>query len=276
MFKKILVPIDFSETARAALQYALEASKHWKSREIHVIHVFTPEVPGDSLVIPSVESFLQAKEEALKDFVNGVEKPKGVRVSSELLIGFPADIITEQSPDYELIVMGTTGASGWINRVFGSVSIAVAQRAKCPVLLIPNDSVYQELRHMVFACDIHAIDSDVVDYLKNINSEIKTTLHFVHVRSEETPDAFEDAKEQLLADLFKTGEPPFGFEINEVDEKGQSIAEAIRDYADSHKADAIALVTYHRGIWEQLFHKSQTKQIAQHTRLPLLVFHAGD
>ncbi len=276
MFKKILVPIDFSDTARAALQYAIEAGKHWKSRAIHVIHVFTPEVPGDSLVIPSVEAFLQAKEEALKSFVSGIEKPTGVTITSELLIGFPADVITEQSTEYELIIMGTTGSSGWINRVFGSVSIAVAQRAKCPVLLIPNNSVYSELKHLVFACDIHAIDSEVVDYLKNINNTIKTTLHFIHVRADEEPDAFEEAKEQLLNDLFKNGEPPFGFEINEVEENGHSVAEAISEYALSHNADAIAMVTYHRGIWEQLFHKSQTKQIAQHTQLPLLVFHAGD
>lgn len=275
MFKKILVPVDFSDTAQGALRYAVKAAGQWESSEVRVVHVFAPEVPGDSVVIPNIETFLEAKEQALRDFVGGIEHPKDLKLTTELLIGFPADVIADVSPEYDLVVMGTTGAGGWLNRLLGSVSIAVAQRARCPVMLIPNDTSYTEMRHLVFACDINSVDGAVVKILKKISTDIKTTLHFLHVRQEtEAPGAFDEAKVKLIEDLFKGGEPPFGFEIAEV--SGDSVSEAVGAYATEHQANAVGMVTRHRGLFEQIFHKSQTKDLALHTKLPLVVFHTED
>lgn len=275
MFKKILVPVDFSETAQGALRYAVKAASQWESVEVHVVHVFAPEVPGDSVVIPNIETFLEAKEKALKDFVSEVNPPEGIKLTTELLIGFPADVIADVSSDYGLIIMGTTGAGGWLNRLLGSVSVAVAQRARCPVMLIPNDTLYTKMSHLVFACDIKAVDSPVMKLLKKISTETKTTLHFLHVRQEaEAPGAFDEAKIKLMEDIFKGGEPPFGFEIAEV--SGDSISDAVGTYASEHHANAVGMVTRHRGLFEQLFHKSQTKDLAMHTKLPLVVFHTDD
>ncbi|MFM9952206.1 MAG: universal stress protein [Saprospiraceae bacterium] len=50
----------------------------------------------------------------------------------------------------------------------------------------------------------------------------------------------------------------------------------MNQYAEMEKIDLIVMATRHRSFWEQLFHKSQTKQMALHTHLPMLVLHQGD
>lgn len=275
MFKKILVPVDFSETARGAFLYAVRAAKEWQSSVVHVVHVFTPEVPGDATVFPNIEAFLEVKERSLHEFAKGIEVPDGLQLTTQLEIGFPSDVLANISDEFDLIIMGTTGASDWLNRILGSVSVAVAQRARCPVLLIPKQKTFSPLSNIVFACDIQMMDEDVVSLIKAINTDLKASLHFVHVRQPgETSNTFEETKVNLIEGLLSKKEPPFDFEVMEVE--GSNIAESVSQVAHEKDADAVAMITKHRGLWEQLFHKSQTRQIALHTSIPLMVFHTGD
>ena len=56
-------------------------------------------------------------------------------------------------------------------------------------------------------------------------------------------------------------------------ESGKNIEKAILNYTDNHPTDLVVMVSNKGNLFYNLFHKSITKQIAMHTKLPLLVLH---
>lgn len=275
--KKILIPTDFSETARDAYAYALDYCKNLGDPcGVKVVHVFMPEAASTPTFIPPVQEFMELKEKTLKEFAHNlaVEKPANVgEVETEQLIGFPGDEIIELSKTFDLIIMGTTGDGGFLEKLFGSVSTIVAQRAHCPVLLVPHGAKYTAPEQILYSSSADAADERLIEQLIHFNKPFQARIHFVHVEREGDA-AFSKSKEEIFEELFEAGEPPFAFEFANI--KSPEIDTSINQYAEMEKIDLIVMATRHRSFWEQLFHKSQTKKMALHTHLPMLVLHQGD
>lgn len=273
--KKILVPTDFSNTSRNALHYAFQLAVALEAESIDVVHVFLPETAGEADFIPPVAQLMESRREMLNTFVEESTKEAGplpCPVSPDVLVGFPGDELTQASEDYGLIVMGTTGQSGVLEKIFGSVSSSVSQRAYCPVLLVPHDARFRPIRHIVYASNYESAEKEMIDKLAEFNRHFKAHVHFVHVkRKKDIPIEFARTKEEIFQELFKDGEPDFAFDVAEVE--NEDVAEGLSAYADEKKTEMAVMVTRHRSIWESMLHRSQTKRMALATHIPLMVLH---
>jgi nucleotide-binding universal stress UspA family protein len=141
MYKRIVVPLDGSELAEAALPYAEELAARLGSG-ITLIHVYESD---DEKHHRMPELYIQKMVETTK---RGVKKrlpagrKEGVQAGSALLAGHTAEQIVDYA-DREgagLIVMATHGRSGIRRWVLGNVASKVARAAKMPVFLIRIDS----------------------------------------------------------------------------------------------------------------------------------------
>jgi len=137
MFRKILVAVDGSEQAAAALQVAIDLAQRYRAG-LGLLHAF-PHV-SDLLGTPNYESLLSARAtagEALLEATRG-QIGDAVPVETQLMEGPPAQAILRvaQEDGYGLIVMGSRGRGHVAGMLLGSVSNAVAQRAHCPVLIV--------------------------------------------------------------------------------------------------------------------------------------------
>lgn len=273
--KKILVPTDFSDTSRNALCYALELAPKIGAEIINIVHVFLPETAGEADFIPPVAQLMESRQEMLQSFVKDSLSEAGqppCPIKHEVLVGFPGDEITQASEEHDMIVMGTTGQSGVLEKIFGSVSSSVSQRAFCPVLLVPHDARFQPIRHIVYASNYESADREMVDKVTEFNKAFKAHIHFVHVRKDkEEASRFSKAKEEIFRELFDEGEPGFAFDVAEVE--NEDVAEGLSQYAEAKKAELAVMVTRHRSIWQSLLHRSQTKRMALATHVPLMVLH---
>ncbi|MBK7873412.1 MAG: universal stress protein [Saprospiraceae bacterium] len=269
MIKNILVPIDFSETAKNAFFYAQALAKV-VGANLKIVHVFMPSAESEyPNFVPPVADYLKVREEMLKDFMLEVDPEK--KIENDILIGFAADEIINLSKHYDLVVMGTTGSGGILNKLFGSVSSNCAQRAHCPVMLVPKEATFKSFKEILYASNYESADNELIETLIDFNNPFNASIHFVHVRSDESN--FEKTKEEIFGELFKGGEPSFGFHIAETD--AETVAEGLSEYALAHHADLIVMAHRHRNFWEGFFHKSQTKQLALAAQLPLLIFHCN-
>lgn len=276
--KNILVPTDFSDTSKCAFFYARRLAEALGEVNIKLVHVFMPAVESEyPNFVPPVSEFLKVRKEMLKEFREEAcreaeESSQACEVEEELLIGFPADEISRVSAEYDLIVMGTTGDSDLLNKIFGSVSSAVARRADCPVILVPRDMEYQGFNHILYASNYESADEEMVEELLDFNRPFNACIHFVHVREEEEEEeAYEKSKEDIFDELFEDGEPGFSFQMAEV--SGKSVAEGLNDYAKKNRIDLAVIVNHRRHFWDNFLHKSQTKRMALTSRIPLMVLH---
>ncbi len=151
MIEKILVPLDGSEAADKALDFALDLAQKY-SAKIELLSVVPP-VPMPSAAYTASEmspispvvmdkylNELKAKHEKLLS--EGVQKAKekgdDLEVSTRLMEGRPSEKIVETAEDgsFDIVVMGSRGIGGVKKFLLGSVSDRVADEAPCPVLIV--------------------------------------------------------------------------------------------------------------------------------------------
>lgn len=139
--KRILCPVDFSETSGHAVDHAVALAR-WYNASITALHVRSPmfmPVPG----LPAPEKRVTEDElrrlqaETLACFESATATGVGVDVLVEA--GQAAREILDRAVALpaNLIVMGTHGAGGFEHLVLGSVTEKVLRKAPCPVLTVP-------------------------------------------------------------------------------------------------------------------------------------------
>ena len=139
MYKRILVPTDGSEFARKAELHALFLAKV-SGAEIIALSVSENQfITGISVTdeIEQLNLILKDRcEEDLKEFEE--MNDDGVKISSIIREGSPANVILDVAveEDIDLIVIGSSGKSGFDRFILGSVSDKVVNAAKCPVLVV--------------------------------------------------------------------------------------------------------------------------------------------
>jgi nucleotide-binding universal stress UspA family protein len=147
MYKRILAPIDGSDTAAHALEFALKTAREHHAELVPLYVVDVPmlayDTPGGDPTIVR-DALLQEgeylKTEALAAMQR--EKVKGAPLVVETSVpgGDIAQCILEEvrATHADLVVMGTHGRRGVRRLVLGSVAERFLRISCCPVLLIPG------------------------------------------------------------------------------------------------------------------------------------------
>lgn len=141
-YSKILVPVDFSDKSRHALETALEIAAFYKS-DVIVCHVI-PLVMVASPLFPhySAQKDRDREEEEEKAALLEVRKLAGQVAGRELQMAIlrgdaPAEIVSyAEHEGCDLIVMSSTGRTGLKRMLLGSVADRVIRHAHCGVLVV--------------------------------------------------------------------------------------------------------------------------------------------
>lgn len=140
--ERILVPVDFSDCSKKALQYAIPFATQFRA-EMVFLHVFTVhytagwefEVAGYD---PLIERDLQKDVEKRLAALIQETVPADISTKIEMRNGSPAIEIVNAAKDLDvsLIVMSTHGHTGRVHAFIGSVASDVTRLAPCPVLVV--------------------------------------------------------------------------------------------------------------------------------------------
>jgi nucleotide-binding universal stress UspA family protein len=142
--KNILVPIDFSAISRHALHHARRIGEltHARITLLHVIEPYIDSIGGDAGVIAALTELVQEMESQrskdLQKISRAMMKRSGVKVRTMVMIGAIASTIGKKAAETraDLIIMGTHGASGFIENLMGSNTYRVATLSRIPVLSV--------------------------------------------------------------------------------------------------------------------------------------------
>lgn len=140
---KILVAIDGSEMSLKAADYGIEFAKKYNSKllVLHVIHVHAAGLmyTTESAFKQFIEKSKKESEEWFRD-IREESKKQGVEITTETveeMYSIPGAIIKraeEESAD--VIIVGSTGKSGFKQLFLGSVATDVVRYSKYPVFVI--------------------------------------------------------------------------------------------------------------------------------------------
>jgi len=144
--QSILVPTDFSEGSRAALDYAMFMARQIGAR-LEILHVWEApyyllqdamlSLPGQSPQ-PLGRYARDLTQREMEKLVTEVRSTSDLRVQGGVESGSPAKTIIElaEAGGHDMIIMGTHGRGGLRHLFTGSVAEKVVRGAPCPVLTI--------------------------------------------------------------------------------------------------------------------------------------------
>jgi nucleotide-binding universal stress UspA family protein len=140
LFRRILVPHDFSRHATRSLQLAARMAAG--GGRLHVLHVIAPFPPVTAHIVASrtwipEEEVLADTGQRLEALVDrslpGRSRPP---IEVSVVIGDPMDRILAAAKKADLIVMSTAGRTGLPHLLIGSVAEKVVRHAPIPVLTL--------------------------------------------------------------------------------------------------------------------------------------------
>lgn len=277
--KKILVPTDFSDQARIALDFALQIAQK-AGAAIKLIHVFEYPVASayGSVEVVGIDPMegedLRSKMEESKanlDKMVAEFNTDGVSIESDIKVGNPFVNISSELKDEEvdLVVMGTRGTSGMEEALIGSNTEKVVRHAKCPVISVKEETNFDDIDKIVFASNFKDDEPVLLQHLREMQALFNAKIHFVRVNTLNNfePDPY--AKKRIRGWLKENGFEGNEFRIyNDVDEE-----DGIMHYAEEIDADMIAMGTHGRSFLGRLFSGSLAEDMVNHARRPIWTYH---
>lgn len=277
--KKILLPTDFSNNSWTAIAYAFQLFKN-ETCKFYLLNAYTPVIYHVEYVLiePAQFGIYDAvKENSLKkldEFETRIKKefnnPKHTIETMAVfntLVSEIKEIVDEKSIDY--IVMGTKGATGIKEVLFGTNTVHVFKNAKCPVLAIPDGFAFEAPHEVLFPTDYKIDYKDkhikpITDILSFYNSRI----NILHAAYGYDLSEKQEANKKKLETIFKKTTQLFH------SVSGQTVAEAIDNFQLRAKINLLVMINNKHSFFENLFFKNTINQIGFHLNIPFLVIPA--
>ncbi len=277
--KKILLPTDFSENSLNAIRYAVQLFKDQKCNFI-LLNTYTPVIyhvqymEVGAAQFGLLDALREKSQNGLKTVQDTIEKefpnPKHFfsRISAFNMLVSEIELLYEEKT-MDMIVMGTQGASGLKEVLFGSNMIHVLKNSKCPLLAVPSAYTFQAPHELLFPSD-YGVDFEErhVSEIKNIASLFAARLHILHVTNADELTASQEENKQKLATHFK-GISHLFHTVHHHD-----IGVAISEFQSQSRIDFLAMLNNKHSFFENLFFGSKVKRIGLHLDTPFLVIPA--
>ncbi|WP_299364355.1 universal stress protein [Winogradskyella sp.] len=263
--KRILVPVDFSDTSKNALRYAISLFDN-DQLEITVLHIYGTQ--STALMMKSIDRILISDaEDHMNTLIKEMEAEAPLVVfKTKLSKNYPVSTISEMASrgNFDFIVMGTKGVSGLKEVFMGSVAGGVVSKSIVPVIVVPLDYELKAIKNVVFAIGDDSIDDiAVLKSLRDIVELHNSHLEILHISENGLPD-FKDTISSL-EDLNPT--------FTNKKAKGEDLNKQLNVHINNNDVDLLCLVNTKKDFFDRLLSGSVTLKQTFNSPVPILVLH---
>ncbi|HEX2164365.1 MAG TPA: universal stress protein [Thermoanaerobaculia bacterium] len=292
---RIVAATDFSPTAEAALDWALDLAGRHGAR-LTLLHALTLPAPLPDYVPPGGDFGDELQGVARRKLEETAARlgERGVEVAVELSLGVPSQTIVAFAQDSgaDLVVVGTRGLTGIGHLLLGSTAERVVQRARCPVLTVhPEDrGRHRPLRTIVLPTDFSAGSADAAAFavrlLARLEADARIVLvHAYHLPIEYTAYGPIPTSVRFLQDVGADAEAKLELAARELAREGLAVEavsregyppDVIVDEARRRDADLVAMGTHGRTGLAHLLLGSTAERVVQHAPCPVITVRQRD
>lgn len=269
--KSILVPIDFSQCSKNALNVAIQIAEKTKAA-IELVHIYDRPVIGfvDLNIDHSKHKQMQGEiDKKMKNFIADYSD-KNVELNRTIFNDISISDILDQPKfkDIDMVVMGSQGTSGLKELFIGSNTEKIVRKAKCPVLCLKEEHNIFKLENIVLASNFY---KELELIFPQIDSFLKVFKPHYHLLKVSTPNNFETTRfsrriMQAFIDRFKLD----NYSIHVYNDN--HVESGILNFAKEIDADAIVIATHGRRGLEHLINGSLAEDVVNHAVTPVLSF----
>jgi nucleotide-binding universal stress UspA family protein len=296
--KRILCPVDFSDTSRHALEHAF-AFARWYEARVTVLHVLSVPIPVMPLTgvplgasaLPPLQS--EDVSEEVRRFIGSTNGAAPDTADVAVVEGGAVREILRQAehPTVDLLVMGTHGRSGFEALFLGSVTEKVLRSTHVPVLTVPPAIERREsVAYKTILCPIEFSDSSTraLEYALTLAKETDARLILLHV-----VESLGDVTDPAEISGFTVQEYGRSLEENARARLRSAVPDEARvwckpqervlwgkvygvilDIAAQENAEVIVMGVHGRGVLNRRLFGSTTHRVIREARCPVLTLRA--
>ena len=180
------------------------------------------------------------------------------------LVSEVKELVAKKKIDY--VVMGTKGATGATEVLFGSNTVHVFKNLDCPILAVPAGFSFETPHEILFPTDY---EIDYKDHhlkpLIDITSLFNTRVNILNVSYGYDLSEDQEAYKNILQKSFEHVAHLFHSVSN------KDVAEAITEFQLKSRVNLLVMINNKHSFFENLFFKSTINQIGFHLNIPFLV-----
>jgi nucleotide-binding universal stress UspA family protein len=257
----IIVPVDFSQISLNAAQFAAKMIAGHYGATLYLFHTY--EKSKDA----------QKARESMDEFRDKLKE--GSMVKTETILEENDDFIEclerkIRHMDAELLVMAINEKNKFEQVISSSNSLRMIEKNLCPVLVIPSEAKYTEIKNVALASDFKDVRNAIpIVPVKRVLSLFKPSLHIVNINSEIYVSLNEEYLEQrrLMQEMFAEFNPEFYF-ITTYD-----FHQTLRQFIDDKNIDLVLTFPRSHSFINNLIKGNNTKKLVMESLVPVLAAH---
>lgn len=265
----VLLPTDFSDNSANAIRFALSLFSGTHAR-FYVLNV--QKAAGyatDDLLIASsgtsvYDAIVSDNKKKLEEFFTPLaEEFSDQEFSYELIVDFDTltDAIDQAVKRYEidLIVMGSNGATGAAEVLFGSNTLKTIRAVDHPLLIIPEGYQFQGINDILFTLhQDEEMEEDPTEIFRKLKQRFDARLTLLEILESEPTTTTANLEEQ--ADRYcRLKDIPFSM--------------AISAFVQLNPVDLNVLFARKEMLLKRFFMGSEANRVSYGTKVPLLILH---
>jgi nucleotide-binding universal stress UspA family protein len=275
--KQILVPTDFSTCADNAINFAVQSAKIIPVK-ITLLHSFevNNNIYTDYLGVNREfnMTMLNGIEEKMMQLKKSIFETDGMVVDTYISTNSLQEAITKfiKEKKVDLIVMGSLGASGMKEKLWGSRTGAVIGKSSVPVIVVPVEYEWKKPHNILLATNRFEKEAAILNYLFELAG-----LYMCQVQVAVFTDGDDDNAQTFLEHQQKISEYEEYLKETYKEETltsahihGEDFETTLQNFIKENDIDILVMVTYQNTFWNRIFNPSKTKRMSYHTNIPLL------
>lgn len=264
---KIILPLDFSENSKKALDFAvfLAGKKHASITLVHVIELVYDFASQAAVILDTMHSDAEAMiKKTIKQ-----HQSTGIQFDYVIKEGTASITVARIADELKanLIVMGTQGASGIKKALIGSTTVNTIKESKVPMLVVPERSDVTKLKKVTLALEFANHEEEFIDWIVVMSEKWGLGLEFLHVQ---TASGFKENLSVLGLETYLAKKYP-GLPVRIHTYYAPIASDGLESFLEDHDNGILVMCHQHKNVWDQILNKSQSIEMAYHTHVPLLI-----
>lgn len=273
--KKILIPVDFSDLSRHALELAIRLQQVLDA-QLHFVHVIT--LPSHILLTPEGDLFdddemditqLKLEHATAERRLSAWLQPVGAHVSYRIAYGHVNETLLQETRRIgaTMVLMGTHGAFGMKELLNGSHAEYLAMHADMPILSLKGEAG-KAIRKMVLAADFTATLPKNLDLFVALRQALQAELYLLQIQLKGKKRSEVEIQQKMTAFAEAHGLEDVAYAIFPADD----LEEGIVRFAADNNIDLLAIGSMQRTGLNKLINGCISADLVNHAEKPIFTF----
>lgn len=273
--KNILLPTDFSENSKNAIRFAMKFFED-ETCMFHILNSQKPSgyitsdvlygAPGAS-VYEGILNDNKKELEKMVQFCESFSDEENFTFVPKIDFDNIVDAVNQavERNNIHLIIMGTNGATGAAETIFGSNTLKIIRNVDCPVIAVPQEYTFEKVESVLLSLNYqYNVSKKSLGIVAEIVKKYGASLKILEIEEENIELA---CKKNHTEEVFKE----FGFEHFSLKNIPPSIA--ISAFEQLIPVQLHAMVVERKTFLDRFIFGSETSKISYSSKIPILVLH---